>query len=92
MAKMAGGCLGTVRYWEAKGLMPPRTTGYRRLYVWADVKVALQVYIFNKAYMMKTEDRFLMFGQRMEAIENDVLGTTTSPVKIDRCVAKSPLA
>ena len=92
VAKMAGVCLRSVRYWEAKGLMPKRTSGYRRLYVWEDVKVALQAYIFDKAYVAKTEDKFLMFGQLMDAIVNDVLGTTASPVKIDHCVAKVPLA
>jgi|SRR5665213_1614610 len=72
VAKMVGVCLRTVRYWEAKGVMPPRTKGYRRLYLWDEVKVYLQVYIAEKAYVVEDEDKLLAFGQRMEAIENNV--------------------
>jgi len=81
VAKMAGVCLRTVRYWEAKGLMPARTMGYRRMYVWTEVKDALRVYIFNKAYVVKAEDKFLMFGRLMEAIENDAFDFVPAPLQ-----------
>ena len=78
VAKMAGVCLRTVRYWEARGIMPARTTGYRRMYVWEDVKAILQFYITEKAYVT-TEDKLPMFGQLMEAIEHNAFEYVPTP-------------
>ena len=36
-AAYAGVCLATFRNWEARGITPPRTEGYKRLYFKAEV-------------------------------------------------------
>ena len=41
-AAHAGVCLATFRNWEARGITPARTEGYRRLYIKAEVLAFVQ--------------------------------------------------